>query len=110
MGFDEKQEHLLCLVPFPEPKAIIDRIRQQFPNLKVTYKQSSLAFNWEKDQGLPDGTINSISLTKCQANTSSIDIWKDVIILSTLSQFPKAPQLAPKLGKSNTWRHPISSC
>jgi hypothetical protein len=30
-------EHLLVTLPFPEPKVVIDRIRNAFPNLKITY-------------------------------------------------------------------------
>lgn len=33
------QEELLFLLPYPEPKELIDRIRKHFPKLKVTYQQ-----------------------------------------------------------------------
>jgi hypothetical protein len=30
-------EHLLVTLPFPEPKVVIGRIQNAFPNLKITY-------------------------------------------------------------------------
>ena len=47
--------HLLCSMPFPEPKQVVDRIRQRFPHLKITYRTSHLAVDWTKNEGLPEG-------------------------------------------------------
>jgi len=34
----KKGEHLLCTLPFPEPKDLIKKLEEQHPHLKVTYK------------------------------------------------------------------------
>ena len=48
-------EHLLCLLPFPEPTAIADRIKKRYPRLKITYHQFSLKVDWKKEEDLPNG-------------------------------------------------------
>ncbi len=35
----KKDEVLLCVLPFPEPAAIISRIRENHPRIKVIYRQ-----------------------------------------------------------------------
>lgn len=37
--------HLLVVWGVPEPKADLDKLRQKYPNLKVTYKEASVAFS-----------------------------------------------------------------
>ena len=39
MANKDLRGHLLCTIPFPEPKPIIERIRQTYPNLNVTFTQ-----------------------------------------------------------------------
>ena len=51
----KKMGHVLCTIPFPEPKNVTDRIRARFPGLKITYVASQLTVNWEKNGGLPEG-------------------------------------------------------
>lgn len=34
----QHQEHILCLLPFPEDSKILDRLRQKY-NVEITYKQ-----------------------------------------------------------------------
>lgn len=51
--------HLLCTIPFPEPKQVVDNIRLSHPNLKVTFIQSKLPQPGNQTQHLPAGnTIN----------------------------------------------------
>ena len=33
------QGHLLCIIPFPEPTPVLERIRLTYPNLKVSFAQ-----------------------------------------------------------------------
>lgn len=96
MGGGDKQEHLLCTLPFPEPKEILDRIRKNYPHCKVTYKQLTAA-PFAADQGIPD------------------DLWRDVTILATLSALPPKVEDAPNLellevfsaGTNHLEKHPI---
>ena len=41
------QGHLLCIIPFPEPTPVIERIRLTYPNLKVSFAQPK--------EHIPDG-------------------------------------------------------
>ena len=34
-------EHLLCVLPFPEPKELFERIRKHHPNIQITYRNLS---------------------------------------------------------------------
>ena len=54
-GPDAKAEHLLITLPFPEPTTIIERIKKNHPNIKVTFRNLSAANPFAKDQGIPDG-------------------------------------------------------
>ena len=54
----EQTGHLACLLPFPEPKAVINRIQEQHPQLKISYRQISLRVDWKKADELPDGKCN----------------------------------------------------
>jgi hypothetical protein len=49
--------HLLCAIPFPEPKHVIDSIRLFHPNLKVTFIQTRLPQPGNQTQHLPAGNI-----------------------------------------------------
>ena len=91
--------HLLCAMPFPEPKQVIERIRHRFPRLKVTYTSSRLNVDWENGIVLPEGMNVPLYDYTSGADNCPIETWKDVTILCTLSQFPPDPSLAPALGK-----------
>lgn len=49
--------HLLCAIPFPEPKHVIDSIRLFRPNLKVTFTQTKPPQPGNQTQHLPAGNI-----------------------------------------------------
>ena len=70
------QGHLLCILFYPEPKDVINRIRRSYPSLRVTYTR-----------------------TKSGPDSKPIppEIYKDVTILCTLFDFPLDPALAPDL-------------
>ncbi|MCJ1341558.1 hypothetical protein MMC09_006854 [Bachmanniomyces sp. S44760] len=76
-GGKTKPEHLLITLPFPEPTAVLERIKKNHPQIKITYR--SLTELWAKEHGIPD------------------DFWADATILVTLSALPPSPDLCPKL-------------
>ena len=47
--------HLLCAIPFPEPKEVVDNIRLCHPNLRVTFVQTKLPQPGIQTQHLPAG-------------------------------------------------------
>ena len=101
MGGGPAKEHLLCLLPGPEPKEMLDTLRKRFHNIEITYHQSSISSSAEEKErqlkALPDG------------------IWKKVTILYTLFTFPDKPSDAPNLklvqlvsaGSNQIQKHPI---
>ena len=91
--------HLLCLLPFPEPTAIIERIKKQHSQLRVTYHHLSLKVDWKSDECLSEGMKNLTIDQMIYKAQSLSDIWKDVTILYTLSQFPANLALAPNLSE-----------
>jgi phosphoglycerate dehydrogenase-like enzyme len=120
MGGGDKKQHLLCALPFPENKTILDRIRKNHPNLKVTYHQTTAAA-FAKDQGISDGASSapdstaSISPALFPGSQLPTDIWADVTIVGTLMALPPKPELAPGLelvhcfsaGTNHLQGHPI---
>jgi len=59
-GPDHKPEHLLIIIPFPEPTEILNRIREKFPYITITYK--SLQFveshSWKGAEEIPEGILS----------------------------------------------------
>jgi len=101
MGGGPAKEHLLCLLPYPEPKEIIHSLRKKFHGIDITYHQVTFSSDVEQQrkdlQSLPNG------------------IWKDVTILYTLFTFPEKPSDAPNLkvvqlssaGSNQIQKHPL---
>jgi len=83
MGGGPAKDHLLCLLPYPEPKEFTDALRKKFHNLDVTYHQVSFSFDVEQRrkglEKLPKG------------------VWQDATLLFTLFTLPDKPSDAPKL-------------
>lgn len=52
-----KSETLLCMIPFPEPKAVTASIRKKFPNLKIIFRESKLSVNWENHDTIQPGNF-----------------------------------------------------
>lgn len=48
-------EHLLCVIPFPEPKEVVNRIQKCHPDLKVTFIKSTLPQNGKQAHNVPSG-------------------------------------------------------
>ena len=62
--------HVLCAMPFSEPKEVIERIRKRFPKLKVTYIESKLTIGWKERNGLPDGSYAMFAHALYQATNA----------------------------------------
>jgi len=72
------QERLLCTLPWPEPKDIMDRIRKKYPHVEVEYKVLA------RQPGVNQTDVSG-------------DLFKDATILVTLGVFPPSPDSCPKL-------------
>lgn len=106
-----KKEQLLIILPFPEPKAIVERIERNHPNINITYRELHFADTpWRAEDEVPEGgaypdnpAASVAPLTLQASPTGSTDlsvteIYKDVTILVTLSAIPRHPQTsAPHL-------------
>ncbi|EON64329.1 hypothetical protein W97_03560 [Coniosporium apollinis CBS 100218] len=91
-------DKMLIVLPFPEPKAIIDRIRKQHPNIEITFVHLKFAeVAWKTYKEVPK------------------EIYKDKTILVTLSALPPTPEDCPHLelihffsaGTNHIANHPI---
>ncbi|KAL9043565.1 MAG: hypothetical protein Q9214_003253 [Letrouitia sp. 1 TL-2023] len=92
------EEHLLVLLPFPEPTAIFDRIRKNHPNVKITFRQILFTITpWNAATAVPPSLYNTAT------------------ILVTLSALPPSPADCPHLklihftsaGTNHVAQHPI---
>jgi len=70
MGGGPAQELLLCILPWPEPKEILDRVRAKYPHIEVIYDQNPNA---------------------------PVERFKDVTFLVTFNTFPPTRAAAPNL-------------
>ncbi|KAL3427753.1 d-isomer specific 2-hydroxyacid dehydrogenase [Phlyctema vagabunda] len=74
------EEHILLIVPLPEPEDIIQSIKNKHPNVRITYRQQTFEHGKVNNKvAIPD------------------DIFHDVTILVTLFTLPPDLNLAPKL-------------
>ena len=72
MGGGPPTEHLLCALPFPEPKELTNHLRSKFPQIDITYYQVSFTAD-------PGGSEDSIAQ----------NAFKDTTILFTFASLPK---------------------
>lgn len=98
MGGGPAKDQLLCLLPQPEPKELIDALRKEFHDIDITYHEVSFSTDAEQlRKELPK------------------DVWHDVTILCTLFSLPEKPSDAPNLelvhlfsaGSNQIQKHPI---
>ena len=59
-GPSTKPEHLLAILPFPEPVQIFERIKKKHPHIKITFQR--LAFG-TFDEGLKDIPKGAVRLS-----------------------------------------------
>ncbi|KAI9792126.1 MAG: hypothetical protein M1835_008057 [Candelina submexicana] len=73
-------EHMLLVLPVPEPVEIVNRIREKHPQIQITYHEITFKSTFEH-------------------NRSDVPpkIYKDVTILVTLSALPPSPDDCPNL-------------
>ncbi|KAI7235862.1 hypothetical protein KC330_g4033 [Hortaea werneckii] len=101
MGGGPAKEHILCLLPYPEPKEIVQSLRQKFPNIDITYHEVRFSLDAEQQQQ---------DLAKLPKT-----IWHDITILYTLFSLPEKLADVPKLrlvqlasaGSNQVQNHPI---
>ncbi|KAL8965951.1 MAG: hypothetical protein Q9183_003602 [Haloplaca sp. 2 TL-2023] len=80
MGGGPKSEHLLVILPFNAPTAILDRIRRNHPHITITFHHLSFTETpWKGREAVPH------------------EIYHDATLLITLSALPPSPQDCPKL-------------
>lgn len=81
MGGGPKLEHLLVILPFDPPTAILDRIRRRHPNIRITFHQLQFTDTpWKGRSQVPP------------------EIFHDATLLVTLSALPPSPPSdCPKL-------------
>jgi hypothetical protein len=63
-------ETLLCILPFPEPKALLDRLRKKHPHVKILYREMLFSGPkgemWKPTSKIPDGgDSSSFSIVSC---------------------------------------------
>ena len=76
MGGGPDKEHLLIVVDFPKPEPILDRLKQRFPYVDITYVPVQ--------NGKPDSDVDLQAL------------YKSATILAGLHNFPERPEDVPK--------------
>ncbi|KAL8850475.1 MAG: hypothetical protein Q9221_004617 [Calogaya cf. arnoldii] len=80
MGGGPKSEHLLVILPFDSPNALLERIRHNHPHIKITYHQLGFTDTpWKGRFQVPP------------------EIFEDATFLITLSALPPSPKDCPKL-------------
>jgi len=53
-----KPEHLLVLIPFIEPTAILERIKKNHPNIKITFRRLLTSDTpWKGAAAVPQGQL-----------------------------------------------------
>ena len=101
MGGGPAKDQLLCLLPFPEPKEIVNALRKRFPGIEITYYQISFTFDQE--------------ILRKELEKVPKSLWHDVTILYTFSSFPDNLSDVPKLelvqlpsaGSNQIQKHPL---
>ncbi|KJX93238.1 2-hydroxyacid dehydrogenase like protein [Zymoseptoria brevis] len=78
MGGGEIKDHLLCLLPFPEPTAILSALRSRFPDLEITY-------------------VDVSSSPEISASEIPPHLWSRTTLLCTITTFPASVASVPNL-------------
>ncbi len=66
-GPDVKPEHLLIIIPFNEPTTIIERIKKNHPNIKITFRQLQFADTpWKAATAIPSGQLQHYILPRLE--------------------------------------------
>lgn len=62
-GPSAKPEHLLVILPFPEPTAIFERIKKNHPHVTITFRRLAFGTFDEGLQEIPKGEVCRSRLT-----------------------------------------------
>lgn len=60
-GDDVKPEYMLLVLPAPEPVDILERIRKEHPQIRITYHQTTFTKVFQKEEDIPRGENSSAS-------------------------------------------------
>jgi len=87
------REHIVCILPFPEPTEILKSIQKKHPN--VTFNYINLQYSAKiLTNVIPDGMF----LPSLPTPTNTLlEEFKDATILCTLNSLPSSPSKAPNL-------------
>lgn len=111
-GPEPTTEHLLIILPFPEPTEIVERIKKNHPHIDITYRNLTFVNFEDAVKEIPKGGVSSsgtespagqslMLATRKDLLTFSVlvsELFEKATILCTLVALPKAPEDAPKLG------------
>jgi len=81
MGGGPAKEHLLCVLPWPEPKDILSNLRQRFPGLELSYFQVATPRN--RNGG--------------ESHNVPQHLWRQATVLCTLFSLPGQVSDVPNL-------------
>ena len=105
-GPSAKPEHLLVILPFPEPTEIFERVKKNHPHITIVFRRLAFATFDEGLQEIPKGGVCLFS--RCVKHTTKevpllilsrfTELYHDATILVTLSTLPKSPEDCPNLG------------
>jgi lactate dehydrogenase-like 2-hydroxyacid dehydrogenase len=100
----QQKETLLCILPFPEPLAIIKSLREKYPHVKIIYEQLTSSPPRKIDDGaLSTSTPDSVSPSHYFNASSNMStdrysaLYAQATILCTLSTLPDAPEKIPNV-------------
>lgn len=82
MGGGPIKDHVLCVLPFPEDKELLGKLRKRFPRIEFSYHQVTFAPYGEHDKSV------------MQVPESA---WKEATVLTTLFSLPKSISDVPNL-------------
>lgn len=65
-GPEVKHDRMLCILPMKEPKEILDRIKERFPNTEITYFHLEFHADsaWKTYKEVPTGRRSSHRIYK----------------------------------------------
>ncbi len=56
-GDDAKPEYMLLVLPMPEPADILERIRKEHPQIRISYHQTTFRKVFQEEEDIPRGKI-----------------------------------------------------
>jgi phosphoglycerate dehydrogenase-like enzyme len=93
-----KKDKLLCILPWPEPTEVLDRIKKNY-GIEVEYIHQTY-IPGQPRANISDGAYfeqDRLKQNSITVLTAVLDVFKDVTILVTLGTFPQSPEAAPEL-------------